>query len=205
MLEELTSGDCRQDLATKLVKLFLGRGLAGPFLDYLTRREVARTSEFPTGSQIPLPKDGSPGEKYGPLEDSYVLGSLCSELWRTESTGPGFRCCVTPGSLPNHSGLLNCEPSCHFGFFLILKAGRIISPPWVSGASWVQPSPFQQTHLPIFLDDPNTLFRSNSLASKSMEQFMKVSWQSWHVWLQVASCLAHLSPRACWPQMALGG
>ncbi|ERE75288.1 rasGAP-activating-like protein 1, partial [Cricetulus griseus] len=45
VLEELASGDCRQDLATKLVKLFLGRGLAGPFLDYLTRREVARTND----------------------------------------------------------------------------------------------------------------------------------------------------------------
>lgn len=48
VLEELTLGDCRQDLATKLVKLFLGKGLAGPFLDYLTRREVMRTSELPT-------------------------------------------------------------------------------------------------------------------------------------------------------------
>ncbi|XP_063642134.1 rasGAP-activating-like protein 1 isoform X6 [Pan troglodytes] len=45
LLEELTLGDCRQDLATKLVKLFLGRGLAGRFLDYLTRREVARTMD----------------------------------------------------------------------------------------------------------------------------------------------------------------
>uniref|UniRef100_A0A3Q2HGC5 RAS protein activator like 1 n=1 Tax=Equus caballus TaxID=9796 RepID=A0A3Q2HGC5_HORSE len=45
VLEELTSGDCRQDLATRLVKLFLGQGLAGPFLDYLTRREVARTTD----------------------------------------------------------------------------------------------------------------------------------------------------------------
>ncbi|XP_008687131.2 rasGAP-activating-like protein 1 isoform X3 [Ursus maritimus] len=45
VLEELTSGDCRQDLATKLVKLFLGQGLAGPFLDYLTRREVTRTTD----------------------------------------------------------------------------------------------------------------------------------------------------------------
>ncbi|XP_024597283.1 rasGAP-activating-like protein 1 isoform X3 [Neophocaena asiaeorientalis asiaeorientalis] len=45
VLEELTSGDCRQELATKLVKLFLGQGLAGPFLDYLTRREVARTTD----------------------------------------------------------------------------------------------------------------------------------------------------------------
>lgn len=47
VLEELTLGDCRQDLATKLVKLFLGQGRAGPFLDYLTRREVTRTSELP--------------------------------------------------------------------------------------------------------------------------------------------------------------
>ncbi|XP_025329812.1 rasGAP-activating-like protein 1 isoform X2 [Canis lupus dingo] len=45
VLEELTLGDCRQDLATKLVKLFLGKGLAGPFLDYLTRREVMRTTD----------------------------------------------------------------------------------------------------------------------------------------------------------------
>ncbi|XP_047683813.1 rasGAP-activating-like protein 1 isoform X3 [Prionailurus viverrinus] len=45
VLEELTSGDCRQDLATNLVKLFLGQGLAGPFLDYLTRREVTRTTD----------------------------------------------------------------------------------------------------------------------------------------------------------------
>ncbi|XP_031193542.1 rasGAP-activating-like protein 1 isoform X2 [Mastomys coucha] len=45
VLEELASGDCRQDLATKLVKLFLGQGQAGLFLDYLTRREVARTND----------------------------------------------------------------------------------------------------------------------------------------------------------------
>ncbi|KAF3820688.1 hypothetical protein GH733_005233 [Mirounga leonina] len=45
VLEELTLGDCRQDLATKLVKLFLGQGQAGPFLDYLTRREVTRTTD----------------------------------------------------------------------------------------------------------------------------------------------------------------
>ncbi|KAG8504622.1 RasGAP-activating-like protein 1 [Galemys pyrenaicus] len=45
VLEELTLGDCRQDLATKLVKLFLGQGLTRPFLDYLTRREVARTTD----------------------------------------------------------------------------------------------------------------------------------------------------------------
>nr|XP_036849324.1 rasGAP-activating-like protein 1 isoform X2 [Manis javanica] len=44
VLEELTLGDCRQDLATKLVKLFLGQGHASPLLDYLTRREVTRTT-----------------------------------------------------------------------------------------------------------------------------------------------------------------
>ncbi|XP_036908046.1 rasGAP-activating-like protein 1 isoform X2 [Sturnira hondurensis] len=45
VLEELTLGDCRQDLATKLVKLYFGQGLTGPFLDYLTRRELARTTD----------------------------------------------------------------------------------------------------------------------------------------------------------------
>ncbi|KAM4827369.1 rasGAP-activating-like protein 1 isoform 2-T2 [Thomomys bottae] len=45
LLEELASGDCRGDLATTLVKLFLGRGLAGAFLDYVTRREVSRTTD----------------------------------------------------------------------------------------------------------------------------------------------------------------
>ncbi|XP_012892442.1 PREDICTED: rasGAP-activating-like protein 1 [Dipodomys ordii] len=45
LLEELSSGDCGRDLATRLVKLFLGRGLAGNFLDYVTRRELARTAD----------------------------------------------------------------------------------------------------------------------------------------------------------------
>uniref|UniRef100_A0A8C6AA24 RAS protein activator like 1 n=1 Tax=Marmota marmota marmota TaxID=9994 RepID=A0A8C6AA24_MARMA len=45
VLEEVASGDCRRDLATTLVKLFLGQGLAGPLLGYLTRREVARTTD----------------------------------------------------------------------------------------------------------------------------------------------------------------
>uniref|UniRef100_I3M3F9 RAS protein activator like 1 n=1 Tax=Ictidomys tridecemlineatus TaxID=43179 RepID=I3M3F9_ICTTR len=45
VLEEVASGDCRGDLATTLVKLFLGQGLAGPLLGYLTRREVARTTD----------------------------------------------------------------------------------------------------------------------------------------------------------------
>ncbi|NWS78000.1 RASL1 protein, partial [Crotophaga sulcirostris] len=45
ILEEVTSGESRQDVATKLVKIFLGQGLAVPLLDYLTTRELARTMD----------------------------------------------------------------------------------------------------------------------------------------------------------------
>uniref|UniRef100_A0A8B9NK56 RAS protein activator like 1 n=1 Tax=Accipiter nisus TaxID=211598 RepID=A0A8B9NK56_9AVES len=45
VLEEVTSGESRQDVATKLVKIFLGQGLAVPLLDYLTTRELARTTD----------------------------------------------------------------------------------------------------------------------------------------------------------------
>ncbi|KFQ29295.1 RasGAP-activating-like 1, partial [Mesitornis unicolor] len=45
VLEEVTSGESRQDVATKLVKVFLGQGLAVPLLDYLTTRELARTTD----------------------------------------------------------------------------------------------------------------------------------------------------------------
>ncbi|XP_042661471.1 rasGAP-activating-like protein 1 isoform X8 [Tyto alba] len=45
VLEEVTSGESRQDVATKLVKIFLRQGLAVPLLDYLTTRELARTTD----------------------------------------------------------------------------------------------------------------------------------------------------------------
>ncbi|NXG22653.1 RASL1 protein, partial [Grallaria varia] len=45
ILEKVTSGESRQDVATKLVKIFLGQGLAVPLLDYLTTRELARTAD----------------------------------------------------------------------------------------------------------------------------------------------------------------
>ncbi|NXP48812.1 RASL1 protein, partial [Heliornis fulica] len=45
ILEEVTSGESRQDVATKLVKIFLGQGLAVPLLDYLIARELARTTD----------------------------------------------------------------------------------------------------------------------------------------------------------------
>lgn len=62
---------------------------------------------------------------------------------------------------------------------LIPEAGKIMttapSQPWVGVVRWIQPPTSQQTLLSVLSADPNTLFRSNSLASKSMEQFMKVS------------------------------
>nr|XP_048678199.1 rasGAP-activating-like protein 1 isoform X3 [Caretta caretta] len=45
LLEEISSVESRQDVATKLVKIFLGQGLAVPFLDYLNLREVAKTTD----------------------------------------------------------------------------------------------------------------------------------------------------------------
>ncbi|XP_032054973.1 rasGAP-activating-like protein 1 [Aythya fuligula] len=45
VLEEVSSGESRQDVATKLVKIFLAQGLAVPFLDHLIARELARTTD----------------------------------------------------------------------------------------------------------------------------------------------------------------
>ncbi|XP_074868867.1 rasGAP-activating-like protein 1 isoform X2 [Carettochelys insculpta] len=45
LLEEISSAESRQDVATKLVKIFLGRGLALPFLDHLNLREVTKTTD----------------------------------------------------------------------------------------------------------------------------------------------------------------
>ncbi|XP_068767601.1 rasGAP-activating-like protein 1 [Struthio camelus] len=45
ILEEISSVESRQDVATKLVKIFLAQGLAVPFLDYLIVRELARTTD----------------------------------------------------------------------------------------------------------------------------------------------------------------
>lgn len=70
------------------------------------------------------------------------------------------------------------------------------------------PAPKSQQTLPSVLPaDPNTLFRSNSLASKAMEQFMKVSRQ--RLGPAAASSKGPLScasrdPRA-WPASAGSG
>uniref|UniRef100_A0A673UTW0 RAS p21 protein activator 4 n=1 Tax=Suricata suricatta TaxID=37032 RepID=A0A673UTW0_SURSU len=48
LIEETTSTECRQDVATNLLKLFLGQGLARDFLDLLFQLELGRTSEANT-------------------------------------------------------------------------------------------------------------------------------------------------------------
>ncbi|XP_052023776.1 ras GTPase-activating protein 4B [Apodemus sylvaticus] len=48
IIEETTSAECRQEVATTLLKLFLGQGLAKDFLDLLFQLELRRTSEANT-------------------------------------------------------------------------------------------------------------------------------------------------------------
>ncbi|KFO35473.1 ras GTPase-activating protein 4 isoform X2 [Fukomys damarensis] len=48
VIEETTSTECRQEVATTLLKLFLGQGLAKEFLDLLFQLELGRTSEANT-------------------------------------------------------------------------------------------------------------------------------------------------------------
>lgn len=128
VLEELTSGDCRQELATKLVKLFLGQGLAGPFLDYLTRREAARTSELPAWPPPGITPQGwvcrrSQREVWGAQVEDRLL-CLCvlgqQGLGTPSQLGAWswvqdlvllLMCCVTLGSSLNHSGPLYHERS----------------------------------------------------------------------------------------------
>lgn len=45
LLEEVCLVESRQDVSTKLVKIFLGQGLVIPFLDYLNFHEISRTSK----------------------------------------------------------------------------------------------------------------------------------------------------------------
>uniref|UniRef100_A0AC11CLH6 Uncharacterized protein n=1 Tax=Ovis aries TaxID=9940 RepID=A0AC11CLH6_SHEEP len=48
LIEETTSTECRQEVATTLLKLFLGQGLAKDFLDLLFQLELSRTCEANT-------------------------------------------------------------------------------------------------------------------------------------------------------------
>ncbi|CAK6444570.1 unnamed protein product [Pipistrellus nathusii] len=48
LIEEMTSTECRQEVATNLLKLFLGQGLAKGFLDLLFQLELSRTTEANT-------------------------------------------------------------------------------------------------------------------------------------------------------------
>lgn len=75
------------------------------------------------------------------------------------------------------------------------------------GGKRIQPPKSQQTLLSPPAD-PNTLFRSNSLASKSLEQFMKVSGQRpAGTWWQLSPGplpKAHWDPRAWLPSGGTG-
>ncbi|XP_006859890.1 PREDICTED: ras GTPase-activating protein 4 [Chrysochloris asiatica] len=48
LIDETTSTACRQEVATNLLKLFMGQGLAKDFLDLLFQLELGRTSEANT-------------------------------------------------------------------------------------------------------------------------------------------------------------
>lgn len=45
MIDELTTTENRQEVATNLVKLFLGQGLAKHFLNFVIKLELDRTSK----------------------------------------------------------------------------------------------------------------------------------------------------------------
>ncbi|XP_018417212.1 PREDICTED: ras GTPase-activating protein 4-like [Nanorana parkeri] len=45
LIDETTSAECRQEVATNLVKIFLGQGLAKEFLDLFFRLELEKTNE----------------------------------------------------------------------------------------------------------------------------------------------------------------
>uniref|UniRef100_A0A8C5Q9B2 RAS p21 protein activator 4 n=1 Tax=Leptobrachium leishanense TaxID=445787 RepID=A0A8C5Q9B2_9ANUR len=45
LIDETTSAECRQEIATNLIKLFLGQGMAKEFLDVLFRLELDKTNE----------------------------------------------------------------------------------------------------------------------------------------------------------------
>ncbi|KAF5918143.1 hypothetical protein HPG69_002784 [Diceros bicornis minor] len=75
LIEEMTSTECRQDVATSLLKLFLGQGLAKDFLDLLFQLELGRTSEaWGEGSLEPRTPEMLGGTKSGKVfeEKKYV-------------------------------------------------------------------------------------------------------------------------------------
>lgn len=75
LIEETTSTECRQDVATNLLKLFLGQGLAKDFLDLLFQLELGRTSEAREGvACLRVWWRGEPGAK-----DS--RGAERGEIW----------------------------------------------------------------------------------------------------------------------------
>ena len=63
LIEETTSTEYRQEVATTLLKLFLGQGLATDFLDLLFQLELSRTSEAWEGAACLRAPGGGWGEE----------------------------------------------------------------------------------------------------------------------------------------------
>lgn len=65
LIEETTSTEYRQEVATTLLKLFLGQGLAKDFLDLLFQLELSRTSEAWEGVACLRAPGGGQGRSLG--------------------------------------------------------------------------------------------------------------------------------------------
>ncbi|XP_036619166.1 rasGAP-activating-like protein 1 [Trichosurus vulpecula] len=96
MLDEVSSGESRQDIATQLVKIFLGRGLAVPLLDYLNLREVSRTNEETKADRSGLAVVGRTHLRQdldlgvlGYKSSSHVTQGFSKLAWCEQSVGAG--------------------------------------------------------------------------------------------------------------------
>lgn len=110
VLEEVTSGESRQDVATKLVKIFSDQGLAVPLLDYLTTLELARTCKCPGPPQETPGQGSSHRERVRPPRGrqkrchmSLGLGTPgMSPCGRLVTASVLFQLIPTPSSAPTH-------------------------------------------------------------------------------------------------------
>ncbi|XP_016109420.1 rasGAP-activating-like protein 1 [Sinocyclocheilus grahami] len=151
LLEEVTTVESRQIVAMTLVKIYLGQGLVVPFLDYLNTREVHNTTDPNT-----LFRSNSLASKameqfmkaVGMLYLHEVLKPIINRIFEERKYVELDPCKI---DLSRSS----------LGYLYLLfpmddTRSKIYAQMIISGRA-----------------DPNTLFRSNSLASKAMEQFMK--------------------------------
>lgn len=172
LLDETTTAECRQEVAINLVKLFLGQGLIKEFLDLLFELELAKPCKAGVGSRA---------------GGFFIISCKTSRAFCGDFLG------VMVEAQPSHCGICLVNPSNSWaevgGGAGGLRLGNPHNPHGNGQGSRAQPlgmtpmialprddlwpSPRPWT-LSCFAGEPNTLFRSNSLASKSMESFLKV-------------------------------